>query len=157
MTLSMLPLDVHLRRLLPGLLLSALAAPVLAAPAAQPLPAALAGLWRVVDSACGGCDPSQGAETGAEVRLAAQGSQNPFGTDCAGLLEVTAEAPEALPALQERLGLPPRWLSGAEAAPARPYRLVCAGVPREVVILLANGALLIPGEASSVLRLQRPR
>ena len=125
------------------------------APAAEPLPASLSGVWRVVDSACKGCDPSQGAESGAELRLAGQGSQNPFGFDCSATLEVERLAPEGLPELQARLGLPARWLAGAGAAPA--WRLVCSGTAHETVILLDNGALLLPGEADTVLHLTRVR
>ncbi|MDE3010130.1 MAG: hypothetical protein KGI67_04520 [Pseudomonadota bacterium] len=141
--------------LIAGLLAIVSASPALAA--RQPLPPELDGLWRVADSACAGCDPSQGAETGAELRLAARGTRNPFGTDCDGALEVEAQADEPLAVVQERLGLPPRWLAGAGTAPARAWRLWCEGRPTETVILLANGALLLPGEASSVLHFQRVR
>lgn len=138
------------------LLLAALAA-FPAARAAVPLPASLEGLWRVADSACPGCDPVQGAEAGAELRLSARGAQNPFGGDCSGPLEAEALPAEPVPAVQQRLSLPARWLAGAEAAPAQSWRLVCAGKPGDTLILLANGALLLPSEASNVLRLLRVR
>ncbi len=119
-----------------GLLLCLSLATTLAEAATQPLPADLAGLWRVADSACNGCDPSQGPETGAEVRFAAHGAQNPFGTDCSATLEVERLPPEPLPSLQARLGLPERWLTGVDPASARSWRLVCAGTAHETLILL---------------------
>jgi len=144
------------RRALPLALTLLLGLP-LAAFAAVPLPQVLIGLWRVADSACKGCDPSQGAETGAEVRLAVRGTQNPFGTDCGGTLEVEAQAPEPWPAVQARLGLPARWLAPAGPAPAQAWRLVCGGVAQETVILVDPDTLLLPGEAGNVLRLRRAR
>ena len=124
----------------------------------QPVPSELVGLWRVQDGACSGCDPSQGAETGAELRIAAGSYQNPFGSDCTQGAQVQAAPAEVLAAAQERLGLPPRWLSGAgqaREASVRVYRLVCAGKARETVLLLPGGTLLLPQEASTVLRLTR--
>jgi hypothetical protein len=130
------------------------------------LPAALAGLWVVQDSACAGCDPAQGPETGAQLRIAAAGYQNPFAADCSAGLQVHALPTEPLAQIQERLGLPARWLAGAgtpaAAAPAsagmaRPFRLSCPGRPALVVLLLPEGDLLMPVEASTVLRFRHGR
>jgi hypothetical protein len=120
------------------------------------LPAGLLGLWRVEDSACQGCDPDRGAETGAELRIASRGFQNPFGADCPDAVDITALAPEPVAELQARLGLPARWLTGSAAAlPAQPYRVSCPGRAATLLILLPGDTLLLPIEASTVLRLLR--
>ena len=120
------------------------------------IPQDLVGLWRVQDGACAGCDPSQGAETGADLRIGEDSYQNPFGSDCGAGASVVPLAPEALSLARDRLGLPPRWSAGApDSAQVKGYRLICGGTARETVLLLPDGTLLLPQEASTVLRLTR--
>ena len=122
---------------------------------AQPAPPAnLQGLWRVADSACAGCDPAQGPETGAQLRISAQGYQNPFAEDCAQAVVAEALAPESEAALQQRLGLPARWLAADPAqAAVQSFRIWCGAQASFQVIRLSGGDLLVPTEASTVLRL----
>jgi len=116
------------------------------------------GLWIVQDSACSGCDPAKGAETGAVLRIDEQGIQDPFSSDCHGILQSKEISTESYITFQERLGVPDRWLI-AQAKPEQNsvtnYHLYCGDKIVLKVIALPNGDLLLPTEASTVLRLRR--
>jgi hypothetical protein len=128
---------------------------------AQSLPDRLSGVWTVEDSACSGCDPTRGPEAGARLRLGAQGYQNPFASDCLGAVRTLALAGESVAALQLRLGLPQRWLvreGHPQPAPedvAQTFQLSCVGTEALILVLLPDGHLLMPVEASTVLRFTR--
>ena len=125
--------------------------PVLAV--ADAVPAALVGVWTVQDSACAGCDPARGPEGGAELRITPRSVQNPFGADCDRATSVEALAAEPLPSLQERLGLPARWMTSGGGR-ARGYRVTCPGEPSFVLFVLPDGQALMPVEAGVTLRLK---
>ena len=118
----------------------------------------LLGLWIVQDSACSGCDPTKGAETGAVLRIYEQGIQDPFSSDCHGIVQSKEISTESYRAFQERLGVPDRWLI-AQAKPEKnsvtTYDLYCGDKTVLKVIALPNGDLLRPTEASTVLRFRR--
>ena len=148
-----------MRPALTAVLLPCAAALVLASPssgAAEVLPAPLIGLWKVEDSACRSCDPQRGPETGAELRLTPQFYQNPFQSDCLQAPVAQQQIPETVAEVQARLGLPARWMAGSgEAAVTRSWRLACGRGPSFTLILLPDGTLLMPVEASTTLRLRR--
>ncbi len=128
---------------------------ILPAMAEEVLPAPLIGLWRVEDSACRGCDPARGAEAGAELRLTPLYYQNPFQDDCLQAPVAQLQPAERVAELQARLGLPARWLGPADGPdkPVRSWRLSCGKGQSFLVILLPDGSLLLPVEASTTLRL----
>lgn len=119
----------------------------------------LLGLWVVQDSACNGCDPAKGAETGAVLRISDQGIQDPFSSDCNGVVESKETSTESYAKFQERLGVPERWLvpqAKAEHNTVTHFDLYCGGKSFLKIISLPNGDLLRPAEASTVLRFRRP-
>jgi hypothetical protein len=127
--------------------------------AAEKVSSRLLGLWVVQDSACSGCDPAKGAETGAVLRISEQGIQDPFNKDCNGLVRSKEGASESYAVFQERLGVPERWLtsqSKPEENTVISFELMCGEKSFLKVIALPNGDLLRPAEASTVLRFRRP-
>ena len=125
--------------------------------AEEAMPAPLIGLWHVEDSACRGCDPQRGPDAGAQLRLTPQFYQNPFQSDCLQPPVAQQQPAESVAELQARLGLPARWLTHISDPKTltRSWRLMCGRGDSFVVILLPDGQLLVPVEASTTLRLSR--
>jgi len=117
------------------------------------------GLWVVQDSACNGCDPAKGAETGAMLRINEQGVQDPFSSDCHKAVQSKEVSTEPYASLQERLGVPARWLvaqSKPELNVVSHFDILCGDKTVLKIIALPNGELLRPSEASTVLHFRRP-
>lgn len=118
----------------------------------------LLGLWVVQDSACNGCDPAKGAETGAVLRISEHSIQDPFNSDCNGVVQSKELVTESYAVFQDRLGVPARWLvpqTLPEHNIATTYDLYCGDKSFMKVVALPNGDLLRLAEASTLLRLRR--
>jgi len=127
--------------------------------AAEKVSSRLLGLWVVQDSACKGCDPAKGAETGAVLRISEQGIQDPFSNDCHGAVQSREIGSEPFTEFQARMGVPARWLvaqSTPEQNKVTTFEMVCGDKTVLKVFALPNGDLLRPAEASTVLRFRHP-